>query len=304
MKVAVLMSSYNGEKYLREQIDSILKQKKVCVDLYVRDDGSSDGTKDILCGYGETIRVCYGKNMGVGRSFMQLVYKVPGDYDYYAFSDQDDIWLPQKLQRAIEFLEAEIEHMPVLYVSNQILVNAKGEKIGSRYEQKPNTDYKQILCQNKVSGCTMVWNRNLQKLLQEEKRRPSRELLENRIHDVWVAMAAAVMGKIVYDPEGYIYYRQHEKNVVGVRRVCMWKQWMDKIKKPSLRRGRSLLCKEIYGCFQELILDPSVKSDLECYGFYRQSKELKKKLMQDKSLLFYTGESRAFFLFKVGIQWF
>lgn len=304
MKVAVLMSSYNGEKYLREQMESILNQKKVCVDLYVRDDGSSDGTKGILHEYEDKIRVCYGENMGVGSSFMQLIYDVPGDYDYYAFSDQDDIWLPEKLQKAVESIEAEKEEMPVLYVSNQILVNEKGEKTGIRYQQKPNTDYKQILCQNKVAGCTMVWNDTLQKLLQEEKRRPSRELLHNRIHDVWVAMAAAVIGKIVYDSEGHIYYRQHENNVVGVRKVCMWKQWMDKIRNPSLRNGRSILCKEIYHCFKDLILDSSVENDLECYGFYHQSKELKKKLLQEKSLLLYTGESRAFFVLKVGIGWF
>lgn len=304
MKIAVLMSSYNGEKYIREQIDNVLNQRNVCVDLYVRDDGSSDGTNGILHEYEDRIQVYYGENVGVGSSFMQLVYDVPGDYDYYAFSDQDDIWLSQKLQKATERIEAEKEIIPVLYTSNQILVNEKGEETGIRYKQKPNTDYKQILCQNKLAGCTMVWNASLQRLLQEENRRPSKELLCNRIHDVWVAMVAAVTGKIVYDLEGYIYYRQHENNVVGVRNVCMWKQWMDKVKNPSLRNGRSILCKEIYDCYKDRLLNFSMENDLKCYGFYYQSKQLKKQLLQDKSLLLYTGESRAFFLFKVGIGWF
>ena len=100
MKVAILLATYNGEKYLREQIDSILKQNGVDLTLYVRDDGSTDGTIDLLKEYvvnTKAVKLDIGKNLGVGNSFMQLLYDCPNDFDFYAFSDQDDIWDENKL---------------------------------------------------------------------------------------------------------------------------------------------------------------------------------------------------------------
>lgn len=300
MQVAVLMSTFNGEKYIGEQINSILYQEDVTVDLYVRDDGSTDKTGEILREYKDRIKAVWGDNVGVGASFMWLVYNVPMDYDYYAFSDQDDIWLSEKLLKAIKRIESvEGLNTPVLYGSNQVLISAQGEEIGVRFEHTPNISYKQIMCQNKITGCTMVWNRQLQTFLKEEKRRPSTKLLYNRMHDVWVAMAAATIGKIVYDDIGYIHYRQHENNVVGVKKANLLKQWMEKILNPSIRNGRSMLCKEIYQCFNDLIYDCDTKRDLECYGFYHESKESKNRLIHDHSLIQITGEHTFFFLVKV-----
>ena len=101
-KIAVLMSTYNGEEFLRDQIESILNQEKVNVTLYVRDDGSSDRTVEILSSYEEQgkLKLICGKNCGVGNSFMHLLYTSDQDFDFYAFSDQDDIWLPDKLYSA------------------------------------------------------------------------------------------------------------------------------------------------------------------------------------------------------------
>ena len=96
MQVAVLMSTYNGEKYIRDQIDSILSQIKVNVTLFIRDDGSTDSTVKIITQYTEkysNIKFWVGENIGVGNSFMQLLYSLTDEFDYYAFSDQDDIWL-------------------------------------------------------------------------------------------------------------------------------------------------------------------------------------------------------------------
>ena len=103
-EVAVLMSTYNGEKYLREQVKSIFQQEQVKVSLYVRDDGSTDNTIKIINELQkeyDNIFLIKGENIGWRRSFRYLIDNVPTKYEYYAFSDQDDFWLKRKLIRAI-----------------------------------------------------------------------------------------------------------------------------------------------------------------------------------------------------------
>ena len=98
------MSTYNGERYLREQIDSILQQIDVEIELIIRDDGSNDGTVQIIEEYASKypcISYYCGDNVGVGKSFMELLKNAP-TADYYAFSDQDDVWLKDKLIRAVK----------------------------------------------------------------------------------------------------------------------------------------------------------------------------------------------------------
>lgn len=194
-KVAILMSTYNGAKYLREQIDSILFQKGVEVTLYIRDDGSSDGTIDIVKEYAQkyqNIIWTMGKNVGVGNSFMQLIYDCPDDYDYYAFSDQDDIWLEDKLKVAIDSIKQR--DTPALYASNQMLVDENGTQISLRYPKDydmQNSVEAQFQI-NRISGCTFVFNKVLKKVLSEPARRPTEELLRKRIHDVWVSNVASL----------------------------------------------------------------------------------------------------------------
>lgn len=296
-KVAVLMSTYNGMRFLPEQVESILSQKDVEVQLFVRDDGSSDGTVDYLSKFDDRLTLIPGKNLGVGNSFMQLVYMVPETYDYYAFSDQDDIWMQEKLAIAVNALDDRPGSC--LYVSNQTLTDAGGKPIGNRYATAPDVSFRQILCQNMISGCTMVWNRELHVLLSDPSHRPDPELLRARIHDVWVAMAAAVTGEILYDDESHIYYRQHENNVVGVRRTPILSQWMDKVEKPELRCGRSRLAKETLRCFEDQIKNPEIRRQLHCYGFYKNTLSGKLRLLKDVSLIANTRESATFYRLKV-----
>ena len=115
-KVAILMSTYNGEKYLDEQIGSILAQEGVDVTLYIRDDGSSDRTAEIIkyyCKSYHNVSFTQGENLGVGNSFMQLVYDAKDVYYYYAFADQDDIWLPEKIKMAADKIKES--KRPLLY---------------------------------------------------------------------------------------------------------------------------------------------------------------------------------------------
>ena len=113
MRIAVLMSSYNGEQYIKEQIDSILNQKgKFNIDIYVRDDGSFDNTIHILEDYQKKglIKFCGGENIGPAKSFLTLLALADG-YDFYAFADQDDIWFENKIESAI----LKIEKIPQSY---------------------------------------------------------------------------------------------------------------------------------------------------------------------------------------------
>ena len=138
-RVLVIMSTYNGEKYVREQINSILMQKNVEVSVLVRDDGSTDGTLEVINGLqDDRITVLNGENMGCEASFFELLMHCKG-YEYYAFSDQDDIWLEDKLARAIGMIGSS--DTPVLYCSNQMLVDGKGNEIGLRHQTAPGTGW-------------------------------------------------------------------------------------------------------------------------------------------------------------------
>ena len=299
-KVAILMSTYNGEKYLHEQIDSILSQDGVDVVLYIRDDGSSDRTAEIIknyCNKYHNINFTQGENLGVGNSFMQLVYDVGKGYDYYAFADQDDIWLAEKIRMAVVKMKAS--EIPFLYCSNQTLVDKKGKEIGIRHSKVIDTSYLQILSNNEVTGCTMVWNKALQCLISEEKRRPSKELLRKRIHDVWIAMAASVAGEIYYDESSFILYRQHENNVVGVRRGSLYKEWRKKIENKELRNGRSVLAKEILIKFSDKTDSKHMKEKLQKCVYYKDSIRKKIMLCRDTDLMKYSNESLLMYRVKI-----
>ena len=303
MRVAVLMSTYNGEKYLREQMDSLLRQTGVSVELFVRDDGSTDGTIDILKDYlkkNPNIHLKFGKNVGVGNSFMSLVSSVPDNFDYYAFSDQDDIWLDDKLSKAIE--KIGIIEKPVLYCSNQTLVDSDGKKIGVRFNKVPNISTEKILVHNKVTGCTMVWNRNLQAILSTHI--PSENMLRNRIHDVWVAMVASVCGKIIYDVQGYFLYRQHESNVVGAKEntgIDVLKEKIKKLNNKKYRNGRSLLAKEMVKLFPTEV----TKKNMLIIAADAHSLAGKKKIIKHcKDFVEYSGEKEVDFIFKVVLGFF
>jgi glycosyltransferase involved in cell wall biosynthesis len=287
--VAVLMSTYNGERFLEEQINSVLAQEGVEVTLYIRDDGSTDNTKNIICAYRDRVNMICGENMGVGNSFMQILYEAGHSYDYYAFCDQDDIWLNTKLCNAID--KIDMYDTPTLYCSNQTLVNSSGDVIGLRHAQKVDTSYMQILCNNRISGCTMVWNQPMQLALSAPERRPSKELLKKRIHDVWVVMVATIIGTVVYDEESFILYRQHENNVVGVKESSLITEWKKKLKNPDLRNGRSVLAREIVEKYKDLAVDQDVISRLSHYAYYQSRKEDKRFTLADKEIKKYSGES-------------
>lgn len=290
-KVAVLMSTYNGEKYIREQITSILEQKGVQVTLFIRDDVSKDNTVNVIHDMqkqNSSIKLSAGKkNLNVGNSFMTLVYSVPDEYDYYALADQDDIWLPDKLSEAILMLE---DSGFSLYASNQENVDKNGISMGLRYtDEKIHLTPESIISRNMLAGCTMVFSLKVKQILSEKDRRPSAALLRMRIHDVWIASVAAVMEGICYDERSFIQYRQHENNVVGSRKDTIWDDLhhkMDKLMDASQRNGRSLLALELTEKYSDFIAPDSFIRKMAQPQIYR--KELLKRVGE---LCEYTGET-------------
>jgi len=213
-KVCVLMCTYNGEKYLGEQIDSILSQKDVNVILRIRDDGSTDNTLSVLQSYGNRISWHQDQHLNVSKGFIKLAQEAP-EADYYAFSDQDDVWLPDKLARAISFLQKAKEDCPAMYACGQIVVN---EKLDRLFEHNMNTNRSKddFFVKNSFSGNTIVFNKRLFELL---KLSDLASITGDVYHDRFLTrICIGCGGTLFIDDKNYILYRQHGTNVVGVRK--------------------------------------------------------------------------------------
>jgi len=230
-RLQILMSTYNGEKYLREQLESILQQdceKKGLAkwQLFIRDDGSSDGTQEILQEYAlkypEKIQWFQGKNCGVIQSFFQLLQKAK-KADYYAFSDQDDYWMPDKMSCALQVLEQYGKTIPLLYCCRPKLVDADLNSIPSVTKASVRPSFGNALIENIVTGCTAVLNDILRELL--VFRFPEFTVM----HDRWFYLVAACFGKVYYDETPHICYRQHGGNVVGIN-SGKWKEFCERLR--------------------------------------------------------------------------
>ena len=213
-RVLVLLSTYNGEKYLETQLDSLRKQVGIKVSILVRDDGSKDGTEEILKKYSSIMDLKYllAENLGSTKSFLELIKNSPLDYEYYAFCDQDDYWHSDKLVTAVQKLSESTTNGPALYCSGQKLVDADLKPIYDHIlDAKRNTYANAIF--NQMAGCTSVFNREL---LECMKRISSINYTPGFHDSALYRVCTLVNGTVVCDPEGKIDYRQHGSNVVGL----------------------------------------------------------------------------------------
>lgn len=208
------MSSYNGEQYIDEQIESILLQKGCKVKLLVRDDGSTDSTKEILEKYHRSGKLDWytGENLRSAKSFINLIINCPKEYDYYAFSDQDDVWDFDKLYTAVQLLDKN-KKKPTIYCSNALLVDENLNSLDQYvYKHKPEFTLERILISGEIQGATMVMNKHLVKYLDQT------EMPEYvPMHDYYISvLCCALGGEIIYDENSHMCYRQHSHNVLGV----------------------------------------------------------------------------------------
>lgn len=215
-RVIVLLSTFNGARFIREQITSVVNQKKVDVFLLIRDDGSTDSTVDIiadLCKTYNNIKLIKGDNKGCAQSFlslMEMAQNQEASYDYIAFSDQDDYWLDEKLNRAVEKLSTKRGIEPLVYFSNLYIVD---ENLGNRkmmYNNlQPLLNKSHLMIENFATGCTMVFNKTALDVFLSH---PVNNL---RVHDIRLFHMCLFLGDYIYDDNAYILYRQHGDNVIG-----------------------------------------------------------------------------------------
>lgn len=216
--VTVLIAVYNGEKYLKQQIESILTQTFTDVKIVIRDDGSTDNSINIIndyCNkYPEKICSIIGEPTGsAAENFAVLLDSC--DDDYIMFCDQDDVWLPQKIEKTLEAMKnaEDGKQTPVLVHSDLKVVDGELNVISnSLFKFKSLKQHKLSLCsllvQNYITGCTVMINRAL-------KQKCGKIPKECIMHDWWLGLVAQLFGKIVCLNESTILYRQHADNQVG-----------------------------------------------------------------------------------------
>ena len=216
--ITILLSTFNGGKFLRAQLESFLQQTYQNWTLFWRDDGSSDDTMTIMEDFAASIgtnrcvkSASSGQHLGAAPSFLMLLSEVP-TAQAVAFADQDDVWLPQKLQHAAIAL-TEAGAMPMLYCARQILVDKdlRGTALSVLHGQPPV--FPASLTQNIANGNTLVMNRRATELV-NELTQP-----EGTVHDWWsYIVVSAAGGKIVFDPMPQVLYRLHKDNLIGCAR--------------------------------------------------------------------------------------
>ena len=282
MKIAVLLSSYNGEKYLGEQLDSLINQSLRPSQIIIRDDGSTDGTFAILdkyCQEYDFISYEKGENLRPAQSFMELIRKAP-DADYYALCDQDDVWFRDKLKRAVSMLQKEDENQALLYCGRFILTDEKlnplESKVSSLYSY---TDFAHSLLYTTAPGCTMVFNARARDYIIRYDMNKEYVI----IHDSIIHKVVAMFGKVILDEEPMMYYRQHGSNEIGldgniikanIKRISRFLG--GKSRKTRSKTAQSLI--NVYGADC-----PKDKLDLlECVAFYDINSNYQRRLLKDK----------------------
>ena len=227
MKVNILMSTYNGQQFLAEQIRSIQEQSYTDWTLFIRDDGSSDNTKEILKDFERQdsrihlIDSDKSDNLGVIKSFHKLVNHDRADY--YFFSDQDDVWLPNKLELSLKEAQNYPADLPLMVYMDLKVVNQDleimTESMVKSQSHHANTELVQELTENTVTGGVAMINHALAEMWQETD-----DIL---MHDWYLALLASAFGNLVFIDQPGELYRQHSDNVLGARTLSKrFKKWI------------------------------------------------------------------------------
>lgn len=216
-KVAILLCTYHGQRYLVDQLDSFAAQTHSNWEVWASDDGSQDNTHTIFDAYKkkwgpERLSLRPGPAEGFVANFLSLTCKASIEADYYAYSDQDDIWNADKLERAVHWLETIPKNIPALYCSRTRLVDAENNHIGFSPLFSAPPSFANALIQSIAGGNTMVFNNAARELL-----RQAGENVQVITHDWWAYMVVTGCGgKVFYDSQPTLAYRQHDANLVGM----------------------------------------------------------------------------------------
>ncbi|GIM45661.1 glycosyl transferase [Collibacillus ludicampi] len=248
-KIAILLSTYNGEMYLEQMIKSLLNQTYKDFTLIIRDDNSNDRTRQIISKYQQSnknfVVLFDNSNLGTKSSYEKLLqFAIQKGYEYFMFADQDDVWFPDKVERTLHrmiMMEFQYPKIPLLVHTDLKVSNSHLKVISEsfwRYQKlDPRfTDLNRLLTQNVITGCTMMINRRLAEL--------GIPIPEQAImHDWWLGLVASAFGRIDHITDPTILYRQHAENSVGAKRFnfCyVLKKTSDKVLlSPNIEQARA-----------------------------------------------------------------
>lgn len=261
-KFLVLLASYKGQDYLVEQVNSILKQVDVDVFLHISDDDSSQNTlgflKESSVNLSE-IKLFDGPRSGVNANFLSLLHDANYGFDFYAFSDQDDVWQNKKLFEAQAFMRWSDKIKPCLYMGRSLVCDESlnPKFLAKNCPRKP--DFKNALLEAIAGGNTMVFNQQVLVLLKKVNR---------PVHHDWLAymVVTACGGEVVFDDVPYVFYRQHASNVVGVNKGFLAK-WQ-RFKKIMNNNFRDWAAQNILA-LEPLILEMTSENRATYFGFKR-----------------------------------
>ena len=220
-KVAVLLCTYNGESFLGQQLDSLADQTHTQWQVWASDDGSTDTTRAILKDYAqkwkeERLQILSGPAKGYARNFLSLVCNKDLQAQYYAYCDQDDIWEPDRLARALDWIQTVPAEVPALYCARTRLVDAQNNPIGLSPLFTKLPSFANALMQNIGGGNTMLFNNATRTLLRAAG--PDLSVIS---HDWWTYLVVTGCGgQVFYDSTPTVRYRQHQDNMFGMN--CTW----------------------------------------------------------------------------------
>ena len=275
-KVLVIMSTYNGEKYIREQLDSLYGQKDVEIYLLVRDDGSKDNTIEMLEEYRKKkgrMTIIQGRNVGAARSFHEAALYAATQmkpFDYYSYSDQDDVWFEHKLSTSIKHIDST-SPQPQLFYAPALLVDSTLQPIKPNNSRTVNCLGANIASSHSL-GCTQVFNKALlDKIVVINKYISTVDTNAYvPLHDAWTALVAYSLGKVTVGEAPMMFYRQHESNVIGGNDRGI-KKFFHRIKRyTSGDKKKSEKCRIILHLMRDEIPEENRKL-LESCAYYTES---------------------------------
>lgn len=251
--VAILLATFNGEKYIEELMESILNQRFRDFAIFIHDDGSTDRTVEIIDDYQKKyptlIKVIKGRSFGNAKSnFLYLLSKV--NADYYMFCDQDDVWMPEKVAVMHDvMIKREKENVSQLVFSDMKVVDSELNLIHSSFFRYSGLNTKRVktnylVLENIIPGCCCMMNSSLRREALKYKN------IENiRWHDWWIALVASVTGNIVFVNSSLSYYRQHDNNAVGAIKSNSIHLFCNRIvkllKRNSYKDTHAIICRQV-----------------------------------------------------------
>jgi glycosyltransferase involved in cell wall biosynthesis len=289
-RVNIIMATYNGEKYIKQQINSIIKNTYTNWRLLICDDGSTDSTLSIIDEYvrTHTDKVIFHKNernKGVTINFLEGVKRIASfkdnviGHEYYMFCDQDDVWMEDKIEKTLKLVKKcekkYSNQVPVAAFTDVLVVDENLNEISSSFFKSNglnprNTSINQIMMENKLIGCSVMFNGSLVEKLNVLPQKA-------RFHDWWVGCIASTFGHICYLNEPTILYRQHGGNVVGNKSFSGYvKKSLLTLKAQKVTLNKTIQqAKEFYEIYEKDITYPAKRniylfSTLNQYNWFKK----------------------------------